>query len=92
VFKIEVSEPRQVYFLNKDQNLKDHELYKLDYKIALKVKGGATISMVFADRPKSGAIANHKSMVVDGIPAEVVMQPFKDQFMYIEADAVSAGQ
>jgi hypothetical protein len=89
VFKIEVSEPRQVYFLNRDQRLKNHELYKLDYKVVVRARGGATVSMVFADRASSGAIANHRSVVVDDVPAEVVAQPFKDQFMWIEVDSVA---
>ncbi len=90
VFKIEVSDPKQVWFLNKDQKLKDHELYKLDYMVTVKAKGGATISVVFADAPSSGAIANHKNMVVEGIPEDVVKQPFKDQFMLIEGTGVTA--
>jgi hypothetical protein len=89
VFRIEVSDPKQVYYLNKDHmNLKDHELYKLDYKLTVKVKGGATVSAVFSDRAGSGAIANHRNVVLEGVPSDVVMQPFKDQFMYIEGDTV----
>jgi hypothetical protein len=89
VFRIDVSDPKQVYYLNKDHmNLKDHELYKLDYKLTVKVKGGATVSAVFSDRAGSGAIANHRNVVLEGVPSEVVMQPFKDQFMYIEGDTV----
>ena len=89
VFRIEVSDPKQVYYLNKDHmNLKDHELYKLDFKLTVKVKGGATVSAVFSDRAGSGAIANHRNVVLEGVPSDVVMQPFKDQFMYIEGDTV----
>ena len=90
VFKIEVSDPKQVYYLNKDHmNLKDHELYKLDYKLVVKVKGGATVAAAFIDRAGSGAIANHRNVVLEGVPADVVMQPFKDQFLYIEGDTVA---
>jgi hypothetical protein len=89
VFRIEVSDPKQVYYLNKDHmNLKDHELYKLDYKLTVKVKGGATVSAVFSDRAGSGAIANHRNVMLEGVPSDVVTQPFKDQFMYIEGDTV----
>ena len=90
VFRIEVSDPKQVYYLNKDHmNLKDHELYMLDFKLKVKVKGGATVSAVFSDRANSGAIANHRNVVLAGVPTDVVMQPFKDQFMYIEGDSVA---
>jgi hypothetical protein len=35
-------------------------------------------------------IRNHEKHVVDGVPPELVAQPFDGQFWYIEVDAVTA--
>jgi hypothetical protein len=90
VFKVEVSDPEQVYFLNKDHaNLAHHEVYPIDYRLNVKVRGGARVAVALVDQPESGAIANHRDLVLDGIPPGVLAQPFKDQFLYVVADRVA---
>ena len=87
--RLEVSDPQQVYYLNRYHgDHTDHEVYVLDYKLTVKVKGNATMAAILLNENRC-AIANHRSKVVEGIPAEVIMQPFKDQFAYIEVESVA---
>jgi hypothetical protein len=60
----------------------------MDYRLKVKIKGGALVAAVLDDS-NCCAIANHTNKVVDGFPADVVMQPFKDQFIYFEAESVT---
>lgn len=86
--RLDVSEPRQVYFLNRYHgDHTDHEVYPMDYRLTVRVRGGARLAVVLSNG-NSCAITNHRNRVVDGLPSEVISQPFKDQFLYIEAEAV----
>jgi hypothetical protein len=83
-----VREPPQAYFLNRyHRDHTDHEVYPMDYRLTVRVKGGARLAVVLSNG-NSCAITNHRNRVVDGLPPEVIMQPFKDQFLYIEAEAI----
>jgi hypothetical protein len=88
-FRLDVSEPRQVYHLNRFQmGHTDHQVYPMDYRLKVRMKGGALVAAV-VDDSNCCAIANHTNKVVPGFPEDVVMQPFKDQFIYYEAESVT---
>ena len=88
-FSIEVSEPNEVYYLNRLHGSQtDHEVYEMDYTLTVPVKGNATLAVVFADQNQC-AITNHRNKVVEGLAADVITQPFKDQFLYVEVESVS---
>ena len=85
---VEVGDPKQVYWLNRFHGMHtDHEVYEYDYKLVVKAKGGSTLATVLADG-NACAIANHRNKVVPGVPADVIMQPFKDQFLLVEVESV----
>jgi hypothetical protein len=94
-YSVVVSDPPQTFWLNRDHMMLlknaalNHNLWKLDYVIDVKVKGGATVSLNNADAPNSGMIRNHEKHVVPGVPMELVMQPWDGQFLYFEVDSVT---
>ena len=96
IYQIAVSEPAQHYFLNRDT--KDHlgggygpshTTFKVDYPLTLKVKGGATISVITDDEKGSGMINNADQNVVDGVPANLIQQPWDGQFFYLEVESIT---
>ena len=96
VYQISVSEPQQDYFLNRDTDdhlgggyVPSHSTFKIDYPLTLKVKGGATVSVITDDEAKSGMINNADKQVVDGIPPALLPQPWDGQFFYIEVLSVT---
>jgi hypothetical protein len=88
--RMESADPKQVYHLNRFQQgtHTDHQIYPMDYKLKMKVKGGAKISVILADG-NACAIANKANKVLEGVPEDVVKQPFKDQFLLVEIDSVA---
>jgi hypothetical protein len=96
VYQIAVSDPAQHYFLNRDSDnhlgggyVPSHSVFKIDYPLLLKVKGGATISVITDDRPRSGMINNADKQVVEDIPPEALPQPWDGQFFLITVDSVA---
>jgi hypothetical protein len=98
-YQIATADPKQVYYLNRDdKNIlhspQNHNLFKLDYVVTLKIKGGSMVQVIVADAKGSGMINNWMKNRVDGIPEDVFMQPatgFDGQFIYLEVDAVTPG-
>jgi hypothetical protein len=94
-YSVSVSDPKQVYYLNRDHMMilknpaLNHSLFKLDYVATIKVKGGATVSLINADTAGSGMIRNHEKHVVPGVPTELLPQPWDGQFLYFEVDSVT---
>ena len=94
-YSVAVTDPKQVYYLNRDHMMilknpaLNHSLVKLDYVAVIKVKGGATVSLINADAAGSGMIRNHEKHVVPGVPTELLQQPWDGQFVYFEVDAVT---
>jgi len=94
-YSVAVSDPKQVYYLNRDHMMilknpaLNHSLFELDYVAVIKVKGGATVSLINADAAGSGMIRNHEKHVVPGVPADLLPQPWDGQFVYFEVDAVT---
>lgn len=87
--RIETADPKQVYHLNTfHMGQTDHTVYQMDYRLKVKAKGGSKVSMILTDG-NSCMIANKMNKIVEGIPPDVVMQPFKDQFLYVEAEAAT---
>jgi hypothetical protein len=97
VYRINVSDPPQSYFLNRNHNgflnsARDHDLHKIDYKVTLKIEAGAMVEIVNDDRRGSGMNNNHMKLVVDGVPPDVLMQGpngFNGQFFYVEVESVT---
>jgi hypothetical protein len=54
----------------------------------VKAKGGSRLAVMLVDS-NACAISNRMNKMVPGIPAEVIMQPFKDQFLYVVAESVT---
>jgi hypothetical protein len=98
ILKIDVSDPPQHYFFNRDsQGYSDdqtanHELYVLNELGTIRVRGGATVGVVNDDAEGSGMIRNHRNLSVEGVPGECVEQPWDGQFFYIEVESVSVAQ
>jgi hypothetical protein len=87
--RLETADPKQVYHLNTfHMGHTDHTVYPMDYKLKVKAKGGSKVSFVLQDG-NACMIANKMLKVVEGVPADVVMQPFKDQFLYVEAESAT---
>lgn len=88
--RIETADPKQVYHLNTfHTGHTDHQVYPMDYKLKVKAKGGSMVSFILQDG-NACMIANKMNKTVEGVPADVVMQPFKDQFLYVVADSAVA--
>jgi hypothetical protein len=95
IYQIAVSDPPEHYFLNRDTDnhlgggyTASHSIYPIDYPLVLKVKGGATISVVTDDQPSSGMINNADKQVVEGLPPELIPQPWDGQFFHITVESV----
>lgn len=65
IYMIEVSSPKQKYYLNWTQGT-DHETFLIDYTTKIKVNGGATVRL-FADGQNDKMIANHRKLVSPGV-------------------------
>ena len=96
-YKILVTEPKQVYYLNANSkgilpsSSKDHDVWKIDYKFTLKIKGGTGVDIVSEDLP-SGMNRNFLNVKVDGVPMDLVNQEpngFDGQFFYLEVESVT---
>lgn len=101
IYQLSVSDPKQDYFLNQDTEnylgggyQPSHTTYKVDYPVVIKVRGQATVSVITDDQAGSGMINNADKTVVDGIPAELLSQPWDGQFFYLEVESItpSAGR
>jgi hypothetical protein len=96
IYQIAVSDPKQDYYLNRDTEdylgkgyMPGHTIYKLDYSVSIKAKGGATISVITDDLAKSGMINNADKQVVEGVPASLIEQPWDGQFFYLEVESIT---
>jgi hypothetical protein len=96
IYQISVSEPKQDYYLNRDTDeflsagyLPGHTIYKLDYAVTIKARGGATISVITDDLAKSGMINNADKQVMEGVPPALIEQPWDGQFFYLEVESIT---
>jgi len=96
VYQISVSDPKQDYFLNRDTDNHlgsgygpSHTTFEVDYVIPLKARGGATVSVITDDEAGSGMINNADKTVVEGVPAELLPQPWDGQFFYLEVESIT---
>jgi len=96
IYQIAVSDPKQDYYLNRDTDeflsggyLPSHTIYKLDYSVVIKARGGATISVITDDLAKSGMINNADKQVIEGLPPGLVEQPWDGQFFYLEVESIT---
>jgi hypothetical protein len=96
IYQVGVSEPKQHYFLNRDTDnhlgggyTPSHSIFKIDYALVLKVKGGATISVITDDQARSGMINNADKQVVEGLPPDLIPQPWDGQFFHITVESVA---
>jgi hypothetical protein len=96
VYRIAVSDPQQDHFLNHDSEdhlgggyVPSHTIYKVDYVVPLRARGGATVSVITDDKPGSGMINNADRQTVEGVPAGALPQPWDGQFFYLEVESVT---
>jgi hypothetical protein len=96
VYQIAVSDPRQDYFLNRDTDdalgsgyTPSHSVFNVDYTVTIKARGGATVSVITDDQPRSGMINNADKLVVAGLPEGLIPQPWDGQFFYIEVTSLT---
>jgi hypothetical protein len=84
-YSLQVSEPKQVYYLNAFHVLRSGVVFVIDYTATIQIRGGTTISFGMGDR--NGLLwANPTKKVVPGVgPAPA---PFNGQF--IQVDVLSA--
>ena len=97
IYQVAVSDPKQDYFLNRDTGDylgggygPSHTIFKVDYVARIKARGGATISVITDDLAGSGMINNADKQVVDGVPAELLPQPWNGQFFYLTVESITA--
>jgi hypothetical protein len=96
VYQVAVSDPKQDHFLNHDSDdhlgggyVPSHTIYKVDYVVPLRARGGAMVSVITNDKPGSGMINNADQQTVDGVPAAALPQPWDGQFFYLEVESVT---
>ena len=79
VYQISVSEPKQHYFLNRQDKV-GHQIFTIDYNQTLEIAGGATITL-HGNGQNGRLITNFKKLVVPDIkPAP---EPYNGQFIQI---------
>ena len=80
VYQISVSEPKQHYFLNRQDKV-GHQIFTIDYTQEIEIAGDATI--IFHGNGQNGKmITNFKKLVVPGIaPAPL---PYNGQFVQVD--------
>jgi hypothetical protein len=84
IYSIEVSEPKQIYFLNSNPNT-GHDVFLIDYNAKIKVKGGAKVHLL-GNGQNLRMIANFKKLVVPGIDKEG--KPFNGQYVQMNVVGV----
>jgi hypothetical protein len=96
IYQLSVSDPKQDFYLNRDTAdylgggyQPSHTIYKIDYPVTLKVRGGATISVITDDLARSGMINNADKQVVEGLPPGLITQPWDGQFFYLEVESIT---
>ena len=79
VYQISVSEPKQHFFLNRQDKV-GHEIFSIDYTQTIEIDGGATVT--FHGNGQNGRlITNFKKLVVPDIaPAPA---PYNGQFIQV---------
>jgi hypothetical protein len=84
-YNLEVSDPRAVYTVNRNEEKVGHYTFPIDYRVTVPVRGGATLTMGAYDS-NDVAIANHQGHVIPGIAS--APQPFDGQFFQIDAESI----
>ncbi|BBB32591.1 hypothetical protein TTHT_1053 [Thermotomaculum hydrothermale] len=81
IYKLEISAPHQVYYLNAGQ-AGIPKCFKINYTKTIQVRGGAKV-ILSADAQDGKLIGNNDKLIVPGVT--VVSQPFDGQFiqMYV---------
>lgn len=80
VYQISISEPKQHYFLNRQDKV-GHQIFTIDYSESIEIAGGATVT--FHGNGQNGRlISNFKKLVVPEIPP--APKPFNGQFIQVD--------
>jgi hypothetical protein len=85
LYQLKVSDPAQTYTVNRHQDKVSHFVFPIDMTEVIPIRGGATVTMGEYDT-NDIAIANFKSMVVDGVPPA----PTAYDGQWFQVDVVSA--
>lgn len=84
-YNLEVSEPRALFTLNRNQEKVGHYTFRIDYTFTVPIRGGATVKIGAYDS-NDVAIANHQHHVVPEVaPAP---QPYDGQFFQIDVVSI----
>jgi hypothetical protein len=85
-YNLEISEPRALFTLNRNEQKVGHYTFPIDYTVTVPIRGGATVKIGAYDS-NDVAIANHQHHVVPGItPAPL---PFDGQFFQLDVVSVT---
>jgi hypothetical protein len=79
VYQISVSDPKQHYFLNRQDKV-GHQIFTIDYTQTIEIAGGAKITL-HGNGQNGRLITNFKKLVVPDIPPAPA--PFNGQFIQI---------
>jgi hypothetical protein len=86
-YSLHVSDPEATYTFNRHQEKVGHYTFVIDYRVTIPIRGGAIVTMGAYDS-NDVAIANHKHLVVAGVPP--APQPFDGQFFQLDVERVKA--
>ena len=80
-YNLAVSAPAATYTVNRNAEKVGHYTFAIDYQVTVPIRGGATVTMGAYDS-NDVAIANHKHLVVAGVPPAPA--PFDGQFFQLD--------
>lgn len=86
-YSLHVSDPEATYTFNRNEEKVGHYTFPIDYRVTIPIRGGATVTMGAYDS-NDVEIANHKHVVVPGVPPAPA--PFDGQFFQLDVEAVKA--
>jgi len=86
-YSLHVSDPEATYTFNRNEEKVGHYTFPIDYRVTIPIRGGATVTMGAYDS-NDVAIANHKHVVVPGVPPAPA--PFDGQFFQLDVESVKA--
>ena len=86
-YSLHVSDPEATYTFNRNEEKVGHYTFLIDYRVTIPIRGGATVTMGAYDS-NDVAIANHKHLVVAGVPP--APQPFDGQFFQLDVESIKA--
>ena len=88
-YSLHVSDPEATYTFNRNEEKVGHYTFPIDYRVTVPIRSGATVTMGAYDS-NDVAIANHKHIVVAGVPPAPA--PFDGQFFQLDVESVKVAR